>query len=62
MENASAAWSEVLKIEPGFSLERRRRILPYKNPETFERRIEGLRKAGLQVQVPSKQTSHKLSY
>ena len=52
MEDASAAWSEVLKIEPGFSLERRRKILPYKNPETFEQRIEGLRKAGLQVQVP----------
>jgi len=49
MEDASAAWSEVLRIEPGFSLERRRRILPYRNPETFERRIEGLRKAGLQV-------------
>ena len=48
-EDASAAWNEVLKIEPGFSLERRRRILPYKNPETFEQRIEGLRKAGLQV-------------
>jgi TolB-like protein len=49
MEDASAAWSEVLKIEPGFSWERRRRILPYKNPETLEQRIEGLRKAGLQV-------------
>ena len=49
MEDASAAWSEVLKIEPGFSLERRRRILPYKNPETFEQRTEGLRKAGLEV-------------
>ena len=48
-EDASAAWSEALKIEPGFSLERRRRILPYKNPDTFEQRIEGLRKAGLQV-------------
>jgi tetratricopeptide (TPR) repeat protein len=42
-EDANVAWSEVLKIEPGFSSERRRRILPYKNPETFERRIEGLR-------------------
>jgi tetratricopeptide (TPR) repeat protein len=49
MEDARSAWSEVLKIEPGFSLERRRRILPYRNPETFEQRIEGLRKAGLQV-------------
>lgn len=49
MEDASAAWSEVLKIEPGFSLDRRRRILPYRNPETFEQRIKGLRKAGLEV-------------
>jgi hypothetical protein len=49
IEDARGAWGEVLKIEPGFSLERRRRILPYKNPETFEQRIEGLRKAGLQV-------------
>jgi len=48
-EDLSVAWSEVLKIEPGFSLERRRRILHYKNPKTFEHRIEGLRKAGLQV-------------
>ena len=52
MEDARSAWSEALKIEPGFSLERRRRILPYRNPETFEQRIEGLRKAGLEVQVP----------
>jgi adenylate cyclase len=49
MEEARAAWAEVLKIEPGFSLERRRRVLPYRTPETFERRLDGLRKAGLPV-------------
>ncbi len=30
-----------------FSIERRRRVQPFRNPEDFERRVEGLRKAGL---------------
>ena len=47
MEEARAAWAEVMKIEPGFSLERRRRVLPYRTPEIFERRLDGLRAAGL---------------
>lgn len=42
-----AAWAEVLEIEPGFSTERRRRILPFRDPEDFERRVQGLRRAGL---------------
>ena len=44
-----AAWAEVMRIAPNFSLERQRRILPFKNPDDFERRIEGMRKAGLPV-------------
>ena len=44
-----AAWAEVLRIAPNFSIEWQRRILPFKNPDDFERRIEGLRKAGLPV-------------
>ena len=44
-----AAWAEVMRIAPDFSIERRRRILPFKNPDEFERRIEGMRKAGLPV-------------
>ena len=44
-----AAWRETLRIDPEFSLERRRRVLPFKNAADFELRIEGLRKAGLQV-------------
>ena len=43
------AWEQVLRIDPGFSMERRRRVLPFRNPEDFERRVEGLRKAGLTV-------------
>ena len=46
---ARAAWAEVMKIAPDFSIERRRRILPFKNPEVFERRLEGMRKAGIPV-------------
>lgn len=48
-EESREAWAQALRIAPGFSLERRRRILPYKTPEIFELRIEGLRKAGLQL-------------
>ena len=41
------ALAELFRINPEFSIERRRRVLPFKNPEDFERRVEGLRKAGL---------------
>jgi adenylate cyclase len=47
--DARAAWAEVMRIAPNFSIERQRRILPYKNPHDFERRVEGMRKAGLPV-------------
>jgi adenylate cyclase len=46
---ARAAWAEVVRIAPNFSIERQRRILPYKNPDDFERRVDGMRKAGLAV-------------
>jgi hypothetical protein len=36
-------------MNPDFSVERRRRVLPFRNPEDFERRVEGLRKAGLPI-------------
>ena len=44
-----AAWAELVRIAPDFSMERRRRVLPFKNPDFFERQVEGLRKAGLPV-------------
>jgi adenylate cyclase len=46
---AQAVWAEVMKIAPDFSIERRRRILPFRNPDHFEYRIEGMRKAGIPV-------------
>jgi adenylate cyclase len=48
-DEARAAWADVMRIAPNFSIERQRRILPYKNPDDFERRVEGMRKAGLPV-------------
>jgi adenylate cyclase len=41
------AWGQAIRINPGLSIDRRRRVLPFRNPEDFERRVEGLRKAGL---------------
>lgn len=44
---ARAAWEEVFRVNPDYSLEYRRKVLPYKNPEDFELVVDGLRKAGL---------------
>jgi adenylate cyclase len=46
-EEARAAWAELLKVNPKFSLEQRERVLPYKDPRDFARITEGLAKAGL---------------
>jgi adenylate cyclase len=48
-EDARAAWQEALRINPDYSIEHRRQILPYKNPANFERVVQGLGKAGLPV-------------
>ena len=42
-----AAWQEVFRVNPNYSLEYRRKVLPYKNPADFELVVDGLRKAGL---------------
>ena len=46
-EEAKASWAEVLRVNPDYSLEHRRQILPYNDPRDFDRLVEGLRKAGL---------------
>ncbi len=47
IEDARRVWKEMLEINPKFSIEHLRRVLPYKDPAKFERLIEGVRKAGL---------------
>jgi len=47
LEASRTEWAEVLRINPEYSLEHRRKILPYKNPADFEQIVDGLRKAGL---------------
>jgi adenylate cyclase len=47
IERARSEWAAALQINPEYSIEHRRRVLPYKDPGAFERMVEGLRKAGL---------------
>jgi adenylate cyclase len=46
-EEARAAWAELLKVNPDFSVAQRARVLPYKDPGDFQRIVDGLAKAGL---------------
>jgi adenylate cyclase len=46
-EDARAAWSDLLKVNPDFSLMQRARVLPYKDAGDFQRIADGLAKAGL---------------
>jgi adenylate cyclase len=46
-EEAISNWREALRYNPSYSLVQKRETLPYKNPQDFERIVEGLRKAGL---------------
>jgi len=48
-DEAQAEWQEALRINPDYSIEHRRQILPYKNSADFERVVEGLRKAGIEA-------------
>ena len=48
-EECQKAWAQAMRINPDFSMERRRRVLPFRRPEDFERRVEGLRKGGVAV-------------
>ena len=46
-DEARVEWQEVFRINPDYSLEYRRKVLPYKNPDDFELVVDGLRRAGL---------------
>jgi adenylate cyclase len=46
-EEARAEWQEVFRVNPDYSLEYRRTVVPFKNPGDFEKIVDGLRKAGV---------------
>ncbi len=46
-EEARQMWRELTEINPKYSLEHMRRVMPYKSPATLDRFVDGLRKAGL---------------
>jgi adenylate cyclase len=46
-EEARQMWRELMAINPKYSLEHMRRVMPFKSPATLDRLAEGLRKAGL---------------
>jgi adenylate cyclase len=47
LEEARKEAAEVLRINPGFTIEGYKRLLPYKDSKDTEHRLDGLRKAGL---------------
>jgi adenylate cyclase len=47
LEEAKKEAAEVLRINPGFTIEGIKRLLPHKDPKDVEHRIDGMRKAGL---------------
>jgi adenylate cyclase len=50
-EEARRYWREVLEVNPNFSIDHLRRALPYRDPNLLDRLVEGLREAGVSIQV-----------
>ena len=47
MTRPVASGSELMAINPQYTIEHTLRVLPYTNPAPLEQFVEGLRKAGL---------------
>lgn len=46
-DDAKSQWADALAANPNFSLEQRRRVLPYKDPADLQQVVEGLRRADI---------------
>ena len=47
LRRPGAEAAEVMRINPGFTIESARCVVIYKDPKDVEHRLDGLRKAGL---------------
>ncbi|EHK53706.1 adenylate/guanylate cyclase domain-containing protein [Allomesorhizobium alhagi] len=48
-EEARRYWQETLEVNPNFSVGHLKQVLPYRDPDTLDRLVEGLREAGISV-------------
>jgi adenylate cyclase len=48
-EEARRYWQETLDVNPSFSVGHLKQILPYRDPDTLDRLVAGLREAGISV-------------
>ena len=48
-EEARRMWSEMLEVNPSFSVEHLKRALPYRDTGIVDRLVDGLRDAGIAV-------------
>jgi adenylate cyclase len=48
-EEAGRYWQETLEVNPNFSVGHLKQVLPYRDPDTLDRLVEGLREAGISV-------------
>jgi adenylate cyclase len=46
-EKSRIEWEAALHFNPGYSIEQKRKMLPYQNPADFEQIVDGLARAGL---------------
>jgi adenylate cyclase len=44
LDEAREQWREVIRVNPAYSLEHGRKVLPYKNPADFETVVDGLKR------------------
>jgi adenylate cyclase len=48
-EEARRYWQETLEVNPNFSVGHLKQVLPYRDPDTLDRLVDGLRQAGISV-------------
>jgi adenylate cyclase len=48
-EEARRYWREVLEVNSNFSIDHLKRALPYRDPNLFDRLVDGLREAGVPI-------------